>query len=86
MHCVSIYPTENQDLNLHSITEMKKRFPDIEIGWSTHENPDDMLPMMVSYGLGARIFERHIGINTKQFKIMELLSKQIVSFLELKKK
>lgn len=69
MHCVSIYPTENQDLNLYSITEMKKRFPDIEIGWSTHENPEDMQPMTVSYGLGARIFERHIGINTNKYPL-----------------
>ena len=69
MHCVSIYPTENQDLNLYSISEMKKRYPEIEIGWSTHENPEDMLPMTVSYGLGARIFERHIGINTKKYPL-----------------
>ncbi len=69
MHCVSIYPTENAEMNLYSIAEMKKRFSDLEIGWSTHENPDDMLPQSLSYGLGARMFERHIGLNSKKYPL-----------------
>ena len=90
MHCVSIYPTENQDLNLYSISEMKNRYPDVEIGWSTHENPNDMLPMSVSYGLGARIFERHIGLNSKKYPLnkysmnIDQFDKYVDNFISVK--
>ncbi|MDC1047411.1 N-acetylneuraminate synthase family protein [Alphaproteobacteria bacterium] len=69
MHCVSIYPTPEEDSNLIRIAILKERFPDVEIGWSTHENPDDFDPIKIAKALGANIFERHIGLNTKKYKL-----------------
>ena len=33
MHCVSIYPTKNIDLNLSFIENLKKRYDNIDIGY-----------------------------------------------------
>jgi sialic acid synthase SpsE/mannose-6-phosphate isomerase-like protein (cupin superfamily) len=62
MHCVSIYPTPPDDLQLNQIGFLRQRYPDVVVGFSTHEAPDDMDPVMVAVAQGARILERHVGI------------------------
>lgn len=69
MHCVAIYPSNYNELNLKIIDELKKRYPNIQIGWSTHEAPDDFEPVKIAYSLGARVFEKHIGIKNKKYKL-----------------
>ena len=69
MHCVSVYPTRNEDLNLKFIKNLKKRYDNIPIGWSTHEDPNEMLPGALALTLGATIFEKHIGIRSKKYPI-----------------
>ncbi len=69
MHCISIYPSNNNDLQLSFIKLMKRRYPDVPIGWSTHEDPNSFLPSTIAKSCGAEIFERHIGINTKKYKL-----------------
>ncbi len=69
MHCISIYPTNNDDLQLNVIKDLKKRYKDITIGWSTHESPDQMLPGPLAYACGARMFEKHINIKSKKYSI-----------------
>ncbi|MBM3272760.1 cupin domain-containing protein [Candidatus Kaiserbacteria bacterium] len=65
MHCVAIYPTPHDKLNLAHIEVLRKRYPGITIGFSTHEEPDNMAAIQIAYAKGARIFERHVGIPTK---------------------
>jgi sialic acid synthase SpsE len=62
-HCVSIYPSEDSDLNLDQIDYLKERYPNHIIGLSTHEYQDWHTSMLVSYGKGARTWERHIDID-----------------------
>jgi sialic acid synthase SpsE len=62
-HCVSIYPTEDAELELNQIDYLKKRYPNIPIGFSTHEYHDSSSSIMLAYAKGARLFERHIDIN-----------------------
>ena len=38
MHCVSIYPTPDEDCQLNQIDVLRARYPSKIIGWSTHEN------------------------------------------------
>lgn len=62
-HCISMYPTEKQNLELNQIDFLKKRYPDNVIGFSTHERNEDIeTPIMLAYAKGARTFERHIDI------------------------
>jgi N-acetylneuraminate synthase len=48
---------------------MKQRYKNIVIGWSTHEDPKSSLPGILAYSKGARMFEKHIGIATKKYKL-----------------
>jgi N-acetylneuraminate synthase len=62
-HCVSLYPSEDQDLCLSQIDYFKKRYKDNVIGLSTHEYHDWSSSVIMSYAKGARTWERHIDIN-----------------------
>jgi sialic acid synthase SpsE/quercetin dioxygenase-like cupin family protein len=69
MHCISIYPTPAEACYLNQIDLLKKRYPKLTIGWSTHEDPNDCDPILVSYAKGARMFERHVGVETDTVKL-----------------
>lgn len=61
-HCVSLYPSEDSDLELNQVDFLKRRFPSHVIGFSTHEYNDWHSSVMMSYAKGARTWERHIDI------------------------
>ena len=61
-HCVSIYPTEDYELELNQIDYLKNRYPNHTIGLSTHEYRDWTISMTIAYAKGARTFERHVDI------------------------
>jgi N-acetylneuraminate synthase len=64
-HCVSLYPTEDCDLEINQIDFLRSRYPDHTIGFSTHEYRDWTSSMLVAYAKGARTFERHVDIQTE---------------------
>lgn len=61
-HCVSLYPSEDSELEINQIDFLINRYPDIVIGFSTHEYHDWSSSVMMAYAKGARTFERHIDI------------------------
>lgn len=63
-HCVSIYPTEDAELQLNQLDFLKNRYPGHVIGLSSHEYHDWHSSMLIAYAKGARTFERHIDIKT----------------------
>jgi len=69
MHCVGEYPTKDENLQLNQIDLLKKRYPDLEIGYSTHERPDQHDAVKVAIGLGATVFEKHVGVETNTIKL-----------------
>ena len=69
MHCVSIYPTPDDKLQLNQIELLRRRCRGKVIGFSTHENPDDLTPVQVAVAKGARILERHVGVETEEIKL-----------------
>jgi N-acetylneuraminate synthase len=62
-HCVSIYPSEDSELELNQIDYLKARYPGITIGLSTHEQRDWHDSILIAYAKGARTFERHVDID-----------------------
>jgi len=69
MHCVSIYPIPRNDFNLNHIDTLKKRYRKLTIGWSTHEDPNETVPVQIAVAKGARMFERHVGFETSDNKL-----------------
>jgi sialic acid synthase SpsE len=61
-HCVSLYPSEDADLEMNQIDFLRARYPNHAIGFSTHEHASWDVSMHIAYAKGARTFERHIDI------------------------
>jgi len=83
-HCVAIYPTPNDKLGLHQINVLKERFPHVPIGFSTHEEPDNYASVQIAYAKGARLFERHVGMETEKHALNAYSSRpeQIARWIE----
>lgn len=69
MHCVALYPTPPSKLQLHQIAAFRDRFPHIPIGFSTHEAPENYVPVRLAFAKGAQLFERHVGLKTEQYSL-----------------
>jgi sialic acid synthase SpsE/quercetin dioxygenase-like cupin family protein len=69
MHCVGEYPTRDENLHLGQIRLLKNRYPEIEIGYSTHERPDNFEAVKIAIGMGATLFEKHVGVPTDTIKL-----------------
>lgn len=63
LHCVSQYPTEPDNLNLKTITYLKKHYGQYKIGFSDHTI--GISAPIVAVGMGAEIIEKHITIDRK---------------------
>jgi sialic acid synthase len=61
MHCTAGYPPEWNELNLNVIDTFRREFPDIVIGWSSHDSGIAMA--VAGYMLGARVIEKHFTLN-----------------------
>ena len=62
-HCVSLYPSQDHELELNQIDFLMNRYPNHTIGFSTHEYSTWDYTVMMAYAKGARTFERHIDID-----------------------
>ncbi len=69
MHCVALYPIPVEKLQLNQIEIFKRRYPQLTIGFSTHEPPDYLDGIKIAYAKGARVFERHVGVETNKIKL-----------------
>lgn len=62
LHCMSAYPTREQDANLAAIYHLKEEF-DCVIGQSDHTA--DIIVPLYAVAAGAQIIEKHYKIDTK---------------------
>jgi sialic acid synthase SpsE/quercetin dioxygenase-like cupin family protein len=67
MHCVGEYPTRLESLELNQIDYLKKRYKDVPIGFSTHEDPDNYSAVMLAIAKGAELFEKHVALETDEY-------------------
>lgn len=69
MHCVGEYPAPDDHLHLGQISLLKKRYPDLEVGYSTHERPENFEAVKIAVALGATIFEKHAAVKTEKYAV-----------------
>ena len=67
LHCIATYPSPTETLQLNKIDYFHKRYPFANIGYSTHEPPNEIRTGSLAYSLGARIFEKHVALETKKY-------------------
>ena len=65
---------EDKSLQLNQIDFLKKRYPDIIIGFSSHEYTSWDYSIMIAYSKGARTFERHIDIDHENIPVSKYCS------------
>jgi sialic acid synthase SpsE len=79
LHCISAYPTNEEDANLSAIETLKATFPCL-IGHSDH-TPDIFVPSL-AVAAGARVIEKHFKLDDNcvdaPVSINELQLKELV--------
>jgi sialic acid synthase SpsE/quercetin dioxygenase-like cupin family protein len=68
MHCVAEYPTPPEHFQLNQIGLLHASYPNVPIGFSTHEAPSDLDPVKLAVAKGCRIFEKHVALETPKYK------------------
>jgi Sialic acid synthase len=63
LHCVSEYPTKPTNVNLHTITYLKKHYPQYAIGFSDHTI--GIATPLAAVAMGAELIEKHITIDRR---------------------
>lgn len=64
LHCVSIYPTKVETVNLNNILGLRERFPDYPVGFSDHTLGS--AAAIAAVALGAAALEKHITLDSKK--------------------
>jgi sialic acid synthase SpsE len=65
LHCVSIYPPKDEQVNLNNITTLQKLYPDYPIGFSDH-TLGFSIPL-ASVALGSSLIEKHFTLDKEMF-------------------
>ena len=61
LQCTASYPAAFDELNLRVIQTLRERFPDVVIGFSSHDNGISM--PVAAFVLGARVVEKHVTLD-----------------------
>jgi sialic acid synthase SpsE/mannose-6-phosphate isomerase-like protein (cupin superfamily) len=69
MHCVGEYPTADEKLHINQIDLLQKRYPNVRVGFSTHENPGNTDIVKMAIAKGVRLFEKHVGVATQVYPL-----------------
>lgn len=61
LHCNTEYPTEDEDVNILAISDLKMHFPQYEIGLSDHSK--GIVASIMATALGVKIIEKHFTLD-----------------------
>ena len=64
LHCVSVYPTPLEKVNLNNILGLRKMFPNHPVGFSDHTIGDEAA--VAATVLGAAVLEKHITLDSSK--------------------
>ena len=67
MHCVGEYPCRREHLELNQIDFFRERYPQVVIGFSTHEDPASLDPVKLAVAKGAAVYEKHVAVPTEKY-------------------
>jgi sialic acid synthase SpsE len=61
LHCVSLYPTQTKEMNLHNILGLRESFSSFPIGFSDHSEGSSLA--IAATALGAALIEKHFTLD-----------------------
>lgn len=80
-HATSAYPCPEQDLNLRMLHTLKRKYPQVPIGYSGHEV--GLAPTWAAVAMGACFVERHITLDRAMWGGDQAASVEIVGMHRL---
>jgi N-acetylneuraminate synthase len=80
-HATSTYPCPVEQVNLRMIDTLRRRFPQIPIGYSGHET--GLAPTWAAVARGATFVERHITLDRAMWGSDQAASVEIVGLVRL---
>lgn len=83
MHTNSTYPSPVSELNLNYINWLRKKYPNIEIGYSGHEY--GLVTTMSTVVMGCSWIERHLTLDRTMWGSDQLASVEPQGFMKLTK-
>lgn len=83
LHCVSLYPTNLDKVNLNNIHLLKRKFK-LKVGFSDHTKGE--LASLAAAGMGITMLEKHVTLSNKMKGPDHKSSLQIEKFSKLVKK
>jgi len=69
LHCIGEYPTPDENMHISQIDFLQNRYPDVRIGFSTHEDTSNTDFIKMAVAKGATIFEKHVAVQTEKYNI-----------------
>lgn len=81
LHCVSIYPTELDTINLNNIVGLRERFSNYPIGFSDHTKGD--VAAVAAVALGASLIEKHLTLDSKKVGMDNGMATEPEEFMQL---
>lgn len=80
-HSTSSYPCPVEDINLAMIHTLKRRYPEIPIGYSGHEV--GLAPTWAAVAMGATFVERHLTLDRAMWGTDQAASVEVTGFCKL---
>lgn len=81
LHCVSVYPALPEDINLNNITELRRLFPELPIGYSDHTI--GTATPVAAVALGAAIIEKHFTLDSARIGMDNQMAMEPGQFREM---
>lgn len=83
LQCTSEYPCKAENLGLNVITELRREFPHLTIGFSDHS--DNIWSSIIAACFGARVIERHFTLSKLMYGPDAYMSLEPHELLQLRK-
>lgn len=80
-HSTSSYPCPVEDINLEMINTLKRKYPDVPIGYSGHEV--GLAPTWAAVAMGATFIERHLTLDRAMWGTDQAASVEVTGFCKL---
>jgi N-acetylneuraminate synthase len=84
LHCVSLYPTPTDAVNLNNIVRFRKEFPNYPVGFSDHTLGDEVA--VAATVLGASVIEKHITLDSEKIGMDNQMAMEADEFKTFVKK
>lgn len=84
LHCVTVYPTPEEHVNLNNILQLREMFPNYPIGFSDHTLGDTAA--VIATSIGAAVIEKHITLDSKKIGMDNQMAMEPEPLKELVKK